>query len=163
MPLKCSMPLQFPHRVPFSRRKCLCALALSKTKHTGLDLSWLLIVTNNLNFYCLVHFVVFCCDRITNYNGYFERTNNANDCTYKHVHSTPAHGDSQCSFARVIMSFFLQFTMQIKCWVNGRGAIFVIINYIVGRLCQKVQYDHVHLCTFYTFDVLFLLKLMFAN
>ena len=36
VPLKCSRRnLQFPHRLPLPRRKCLGVLALSNTKHTG--------------------------------------------------------------------------------------------------------------------------------
>ena len=45
VPLKCSgRNLQFPHRVPFGKEKRVGALALSKTKHTGLCL-----VTNALS------------------------------------------------------------------------------------------------------------------
>ena len=36
VPLKCSSrSLRFPHRLSFTEEKCLGALALSKTKHTG--------------------------------------------------------------------------------------------------------------------------------
>ena len=41
VPLKCSFrKLQFPHGCPSPRRKSLCAIALSKKKHTGLYLDF---------------------------------------------------------------------------------------------------------------------------